>query len=331
MTGLVPNARILFTGDSITDAGRSYLVKDSLGDGYVSLFSEAMKALHPGEPVKIFNTGVAGDTALNLCFRLREDCVDLNPDYIVMLIGVNDAWNGYRGREAFERVYRRILGEILSKTRAELLLMEPFLLEATSEMQRNCVIENLNGYLPAVREMTDAVRALAAEYRLPIIPLAEIARQETEAGTPPEALAADGIHPALRMRKIMTDQIMIKLGIEGYAPKFGPYAPPEPVKSPEDPRRICVNARQKTLTAGSDVYQVTGDTEFYLRQGNALTLVSRGQGAMFCKDYNIDLQWFSGRIIGERVIGGFALTAAAVFIEPGEAGDWAPTGMNAGF
>ncbi|MDR1703881.1 MAG: GDSL-type esterase/lipase family protein [Clostridiales bacterium] len=325
-TGLVPNARVLFSGDSITDGGRSYADLASLGESHPHMFAEAMKALHPGERITVFNTGVAGDTPLNLYYRISGD-IELQPDYIVILIGVNDAWNGYKGRAAFERVYRLLLGEFLSKTQAELLVMEPFLIEATPEMQRNCVIENLNGFLPSVREMTAAVRQLAAEYRLKLIPLAEIIRQELEAGTPPDVLAADGIHPAPRLKEIMLDQIMQGLGISGYAPKFGPYKMPEKAEAVTRQAvrdRICVNARQKTLIIEDRVYHVTGDTEFYVSENGATRLAARGRAAMFCKDCNVDFTWFNGRLVAKSALDGIALTAEAVFVEKGAAEDWVP-------
>jgi lysophospholipase L1-like esterase len=223
-SGLKENAVVLFIGDSITDGGRNYNDLSSLGNNSPPrLFLNTMRSRFPGENITVYNTGIAGDQAIELYLRLEEDCYNLNPDYILLQIGVNDSWNGYEGRAAFEKIYREIILGIKTNTHAELIISEPYLLEATEGMQKACSIPNVNSYLRKVREMRDVVRALTAEYGVKIIYLDEIFRQEIAKGMPPAKISSDAIHPSVTGTGIMMEQIFRKLNIPGPGNVYGPY------------------------------------------------------------------------------------------------------------
>lgn len=224
MTGLKKDATILFMGDSITDGGRTdYSNKTFMGANHPKLFYDYMKKHFPDEKLTIYNTGVSGDTVLDQYFRLQEDCYDLNPDYIVMLLGVNDSWNFYKGKEVFEKSYRYLLDGITTNTDAKIILIQPYLFEPNEAMQKNCVIPDVGSYIPTVKEMGDVICRLAAEYKLDIIYLAEILEQQHQKGTSYQEMASDAIHPTQMTARIMLDQIMLKLGVKGYEPYFGTY------------------------------------------------------------------------------------------------------------
>ena len=108
--------KILFFGDSITDAGRARDqdgTSASLGFGYVR--SLAGKLLLK-DPVKyeIFNRGISGHRIVDLYARVKCDCWNLQPDVLSILIGVNDVWHGVHHEngveiDRFERMYRMLL------------------------------------------------------------------------------------------------------------------------------------------------------------------------------------------------------------------------------
>jgi lysophospholipase L1-like esterase len=222
-SGLKENAVVLFIGDSITDGGRNYNDPSSLGNNSPPrLFRNTIKFRFPGENITVYNRGIAGDQAIDLYLRLEEDCYNLNPDYIFLQIGVNDSWNGYEGKVAFEKIYREIILNIKTNTHAELIISEPYLLEATEGMQK-VSIPNVNSYLEKVREMRDVVRALTAEYGVKVIYLDEIFRQEIAKGTPSEKISNDAIHPAAMGTGIMMEQILRKLNVPGPGNVYGPY------------------------------------------------------------------------------------------------------------
>ena len=128
---------ILFTGDSITDCGRGYPVgeKGRLGDGYVSLVDGLLGASNPQTHVTILNTGIGGNRVIDLEKRWRKDIRRLKPDWLSVMIGLNDVWRQFDRPELeqvyieqFEDVYRRLLVQ----TRPELVglvLMTPYFIE----------------------------------------------------------------------------------------------------------------------------------------------------------------------------------------------------------
>lgn len=91
------NARLLMTGDSITDCGRARPVGEgsrdnNLGAGYVGLVDALLQSAHPDVKIHVMNTGVSGDTSRALLARWHEDVENLSPDWLSIMIGVNDIW-----------------------------------------------------------------------------------------------------------------------------------------------------------------------------------------------------------------------------------------------
>ena len=87
---LKTDMRVLFTGDSITDCGRGLVHR--LGTGYVRNIARSLKKNYPELNISIENTGIGGNTTRDLLRRWQEDCIDVRPDVLSILIGVNDLW-----------------------------------------------------------------------------------------------------------------------------------------------------------------------------------------------------------------------------------------------
>src|SRR5271168_3370837 len=97
---------ILFQGDSITDWGRSREAEGvpndasalgsgggDLGPGYAWLAAVELLTDRPKDGLKIFNRGISGNKVFQLAERWQADCLDLKPDVISILVGVNDYWH----------------------------------------------------------------------------------------------------------------------------------------------------------------------------------------------------------------------------------------------
>ena len=84
---------VLFQGDSITDAGRT---KDdtNMGRGYAALVTAALGYECPGE-YEFINRGINGNRVTDLYARIKRDIINLRPDVMSILIGVNDVWHEY--------------------------------------------------------------------------------------------------------------------------------------------------------------------------------------------------------------------------------------------
>ena len=91
MTTLIENeAVVLFQGDSITDSGWDRNNDAGLGTGYVQMAASQFSALYPEKRVRFLNRGISGHRAKDLRDRWQKDCIDLRPDWVSIMIGIND-------------------------------------------------------------------------------------------------------------------------------------------------------------------------------------------------------------------------------------------------
>ena len=88
---------LLFTGDSITDCGRARPIAADidLGDGYVNLVNSLLSVRYPERIIRIMNTGISGNRVIDLETRWQTDILDLNPDWLSIMIGINDVWRHF--------------------------------------------------------------------------------------------------------------------------------------------------------------------------------------------------------------------------------------------
>ena len=129
--------KILFQGDSITDAQRTRENENYLGSGYANIVSAKLGYDFPGE-YKFINKGINGNRITDLYLRIRKDILDIAPDYLSILIGVNDVWhelevNDGVSAEKFEKIYDLLLSEVKeSLPNIKFIIMEPFILKGTA-------------------------------------------------------------------------------------------------------------------------------------------------------------------------------------------------------
>ena len=183
--------KILFQGDSITDAGRDHRNYHNLGDGYPKFAAEHIKEAFPEVDFEFINFGISGNRTSQLFDRLYTDGIAFQPDVISILIGINDIWHRYGGSkiattdEQIALNYRKILERIKNETNAKIVILAPFILDFPGRDQMR---EDLQKVLPIVR-------GLAEEFADAYIPLDE--KFDEALKTQPEALyySADGVHP----------------------------------------------------------------------------------------------------------------------------------------
>lgn len=184
------NSIVLFQGDSITDAGRSRTNDNDLGYGYPSMIAAFFSAKYPEKNVKFINRGINGNRVKDLKARWKEDCIDLKPDWVSILIGINDCWRRYDSNdptsvEDFEKGYRDILTRTVKETNARLILCEPFVLPVPEDRKK--WREDLDPKIHVVRQ-------LAREFNAIFIPLDGIFAAAS-VKKEPAFWAADGVHP----------------------------------------------------------------------------------------------------------------------------------------
>ncbi len=182
---------VLFQGDSITDAGRDRQNGEDLGSGYAALAAAWFQALYPERTVHFLNRGVSGNRTEDLVARWQTDCLDLQPTWLSLMIGINDTWRRYDSGDAtsaerYEKAYRTLLERVTGSLRVRLILCEPFVLPVPVE--REIWREDLDPKIAVVRK-------LAREYSALYIPFDGLFAQ-VSAQKEPAFWAADGVHPS---------------------------------------------------------------------------------------------------------------------------------------
>ncbi len=209
MINVKDNQRILFIGDSITDIKFNRRFNHRIGgrDVYCLQVARALKKKYKG--LKFFYKGIASNRTYHLYDRLTKDCINLKPDVIVMLIGVNDAWENYVPEEYppllrpmephLTEVYRRIKTELPN---AKIVALLPFLINT---------IEEKRPFHRILDEFIEKIAEIAKGKADVIIPLQEIF-DDAEKETEPKLLARDSIHPTTLGHSLIANAVLTSLG-----------------------------------------------------------------------------------------------------------------------
>ena len=183
--------RILFQGDSITDAGRDKRNFYDLGAGYPKYVAELIRSEYPDADFEFINLGISGNRTCQLFDRLYPDAIALQPDVISILIGINDVWHRHDANKIattdaqLELNYREILKRIKAETNAKIVILSPYVLDAP-------VTQNLKADLVTVLPI---VKKLADEYADAYVPLQELFDEAIKTQPAPLYYSPDGVHP----------------------------------------------------------------------------------------------------------------------------------------
>ena len=196
---------ILFQGDSITDCSRDKNDPESLGGGYAMLAAKALEEKYPGQ-FKFVNRGIPGDWLDKIYQRRQEDILDVKPDYMSLLVGVNDVAVGLRRGTGFDvQAYMEQYDTLLCQVREELpgiklLLMEPFINEGKVTLEHG-----IEGFEEGVAMCSEAVQMLCAEHELPFLSL-QFDLYELEEQHPAGYWTLDGVHPTLNFHEYIAQK-----------------------------------------------------------------------------------------------------------------------------
>lgn len=197
----------LFQGDSITDANRDDESVDnfSLGCGYALLLASDIERNNKGK-IKFINRGNSGDRITDVYARIKEDIINLKPDYMSILIGVNDVSHELTQGcgvtpEKFNKIYSMLIEEIKEALpEIKIIILEPFVLKgsATTELweQFNC----------EVRKLAEVSKQVAEKFSLRFVPLqAEFDKASSDGDT--RYWSVDGIHPTSAGHQIIKEEL----------------------------------------------------------------------------------------------------------------------------
>jgi acyl-CoA thioesterase I len=198
---LSARSTVLFQGDSITDCGRLDDPDGGLGEGYARLAAALLRTTHLDAAPVFVNRGISGNRVADLRARWGRDAVDLRPDLVSVLIGVNDTWRRYDSGEvttveAYEKDYRHILARLRDETDARLLLVEPFLVPVSADQW---------GWREDLDPRIQVVRRLAEEFGAALLAADGLMNQAARAAGSPQAVAGDGVHPTPYGHRVLAE------------------------------------------------------------------------------------------------------------------------------
>ena len=181
--------KLLFQGDSITDAGRDRNDIHNLGNGYPKYAAKFLAEKYPDIDFEFIDLGIGGDQTKNLVARLDKDFIAIQPDIVSILIGINDVWHYAANREwlsdeLFEERYRTVLTALKEKTNAKIMMMEPFLIP----------VEDKLFFREDLYKKIEITRSLAREFADVYLPTDGLLCSAF-IGDEPTTFAADGVHP----------------------------------------------------------------------------------------------------------------------------------------
>lgn len=197
---------ILFQGDSITDAGRNrgdYYANhgSGMGQGYVRQIATKLLGEHPSKALKIYNRGISGHKVYQLRARWEEDCLQLKPDVLSILIGVNDFWHTLSfNYEGTAKIYEDDFTALMDKTKKQLpdvklIIGEPFVLHNGTSIRADKWRGAFEAYQAAAKQVADKFDGV-------FIPYQKIFTDALK--TAPTAYwCPDGVHPSMAGNYLM--------------------------------------------------------------------------------------------------------------------------------
>lgn len=200
----------LLQGDSITDAGRSYENDASRGQGYPTLVAAELMYDHPGR-FNVVNRGISGNRVVDLYARIKKDFLNLKPDYLSILIGVNDVWHEYgispNGVDdgKFRKIYDMLIEEIKAELpEIKIYILEPFVLKGTATEA------NWEGFDREVHLRAQSAKWIAEKHGLPFITLQDKFDAACEK-CPVAYWLGDGVHPTAAGHELIARALMAEV------------------------------------------------------------------------------------------------------------------------
>ena len=212
---LAPDRKIVFVGDSITDCGRARPIgeglNNALGNGYVSFIDAFLGATKPELRLRVINMGESGNTVRDLEARWKRDVLDLKPQYVSCMIGINDVWRQFDSPLQKEihvgpEEYRDTLDRLIASTTPHVervLVASPFYIEPNKQDRMRARMDEYGAYANEV----------AIEHGAIFVDV-QAAFDQVLKHVHPNALAWDRVHPNATGHAIITRAFLKAVGVQ---------------------------------------------------------------------------------------------------------------------
>ncbi|OKS85329.1 SGNH/GDSL hydrolase family protein [Mucilaginibacter polytrichastri] len=203
--GLETGNIILLQGDSITDWGRDKTKNEpnttaALGSGYAMQAAAGLLYKYADKNLQVYNKGISGNKVYQLAERWDNDCLNIKPNVLSILIGVNDFWHtltgGYKGTVD---IYTSDFKKLLDRTKQalpdiKLIIGEPFAVKGVKAVD--------DKWYPAFNAYRASAKDIADQYDAVWIPYQSIFDKAQEIA-PGSYWTIDGVHPSVAGAQLM--------------------------------------------------------------------------------------------------------------------------------
>ncbi len=166
---IAPESTLVLIGDSVTDCNRSRPVGEglfgALGDGYVRNIASWLSLNAPEHRIRVINVGSSGNTVRDLAERWQTDVIDLEPDWLSIMIGINDVWRQFDSPlqtwqavllEEYEETLDRLVSEVRPNL-SGLVLLTPFYIEENTSDRMRARMDEYGAAVKRVAERHSAI------------------------------------------------------------------------------------------------------------------------------------------------------------------------------
>ena len=205
---------MVFQGDSITDAGRNKKEpkpneQKSFGKGYAWMAASQLLISNPAHQLTLHNRGISGNKVHQLADRWDKDCLELKPDALSILIGVNDIWHGLNGRyDGTAKTYEDDFNQLIERTKkslpkVQLVICEPFVLKCGAVNDK---------WFPEFDKYRAAAKKIAESHHAVFVPFQSMF-DEAVKYAPPNHWAGDGVHPSSHGASLMAHFLLHSIDV----------------------------------------------------------------------------------------------------------------------
>ncbi|GLX66702.1 SGNH/GDSL hydrolase family protein [Paenibacillus glycanilyticus] len=207
--------RFVVIGDSITDCERRFPHGEGLfqgvGKGYVALVDALLQTAYPELAIRVTNMGIGGNTVRDLKARWQSDVLGLEPDWLAVMIGINDVWRQFdqpniRESHISLEEYEQTLEELVKSAKQGvqgLVIMTPFYLEPNPEDRMR---KRMDEYGQAARRVAERTGSGFIDVQAAFAPLFEYVH--------PTAIASDRVHPGLSGHLVIARALLQEIGFD---------------------------------------------------------------------------------------------------------------------
>ena len=205
---------MVFQGDSITDAGRNKKEpkpneQKSFGKGYAWMAGSQLLIANPEHQLTLHNRGISGNKVHQLADRWDRDCLELKPDVLSILIGVNDIWHGLNGKyDGTAKTYEDDFNQLIERTKkslpkVQLVICEPFVLKCGAVNDK---------WFPEFDKYRAAAKKIAKSHDAAFVPFQSMF-DEAVKYAPPNHWAGDGVHPSSHGASLMAHFLLRSIDV----------------------------------------------------------------------------------------------------------------------